>query len=401
MGSVPQSPRTAFRVLSDDVDRRVDRVVRRLLPRLPLSRLYQALREGDIRVNGARVTPATRTRVDDLIRVDPILAASGRSATGHRQPGQHAPPGTAPARPPPPRAAPAPPARPPPRGRPPPRPAPPVPVLYRDSHILIVDKPAGLAVHGEHDSVMTRLAARTLPRTQALSFAPAPVHQLDRVTSGALVVALTLAAARSWSAALRSGQVVKLYLAVAAGDLRTPAEGALWEDRLRYDRRTRRAWPDPAGAYARARVWAVARATGAAGARLAATLLLVRLHTGRRHQIRAQAAARRHALLGDIRYADGPHRGRAHRAAHHGPASGSTASGPGAGWPVLHAAAIGNDAAAHCAAVAAPLPSGACRAIERQFGPAAVRRARSAVARQLAGGSRDANAGHSGEFEHG
>ena len=378
MGSVPQSPRTAFRVLSDDVDRRVDRVVRRLLPRLPLSRLYQALREGDIRVNGARVTPATRTRVDDLIRVDPILAASGRSATGHRQPGRHAPPGTAPA-----------------------RPAPPVPVLYRDSHILIVDKPAGLAVHGEHDSVMTRLAARTLPRTQALSFAPAPVHQLDRVTSGALVVALTLAAARSWSAALRSGQVVKLYLAVAAGDLRTPPEGALWEDRLRYDRRTRRARPDPAGAYARARVWAVARATGAAGARLAATLLLVRLHTGRRHQIRAQAAARRHALLGDIRYADGPHRGRAHRAAHHGSANGSTASGPGAGWPVLHAAAIGNDAAAHGAAVAAPLPSGACRAIERQFGPAAVRRARSAVARQLAGGSRDANAGHSGEFEHG
>ena len=387
MGSVPQSPRTAFRVLSDDVDRRVDRVVRRLLPRLPLSRLYQALREGDIRVNGARVTPATRTRVDDLIRVDPDLAASGRSASGHPQPGRQAPPGTAPA-----------------------RPVPPVPVLYRDSHILIVDKPAGLAVHGEHDSVMTRLAARTLPRTQALSFAPAPVHQLDRVTSGALVVALTLAAARSWSAALQSGQVVKLYLAVAAGNLRTPPEGALWEDRLRYDRRTRRARADPAGAYARARVWAVARATGTAGARLAATLLLVRLHTGRRHQIRAQAAARRHALLGDVRYADGPHRGRAHRGgadgsarhgAAHGPAHGGPASGPGAGWPVLHAAAIGNDAAAHGAAVVAPLPSGARRAIERQFGPAAVRRARSAVARQLAGGSRDAGAGgHSGEFEH-
>ena len=390
MGSVPQSPRTAFRVLSDDADRRVDRVVRRLLPRLPLSRLYQALREGDIRVNGARVTPATRTRADDLIRVDPVLAASGRSVTGHPQQGRPAPPGTAPAHP--------------------ARPAPAVPVLYRDADILIVDKPAGLAVHGEHDSVMTRLAARTLPRTQALSFAPAPVHQLDRVTSGALVVALTLAAARSWSAALQSGQVVKLYLAVAAGDLRTPPEGTLWEDRLRYDRRTRRARSDPAGADARARVWAVARATGAAGARPAATLLLVRLLTGRRHQIRAQAAARRHALLGDTRYADGPHRGRAHRGgadgfarhgAAHGPAHGGPASGPGAGWPVLHAAAIGYDAAEHGAAVVAPLPSGARRTIERRFGAAAVRRARSAVARQLAGGSRDADAGHSGEFEHG
>lgn len=53
---------------ADDVDRRVDRVVRRLLPRVPLTRLYQALREGEIRVNGARVAPATRTRAADLIR---------------------------------------------------------------------------------------------------------------------------------------------------------------------------------------------------------------------------------------------------------------------------------------------------------------------------------------------
>lgn len=376
-------------MLTDDVDRRVDRVVRRLLPHLPLARLYQALREGDIRVNGARVTPATRTRPDDLIRVDPALAASGGAApagdgrtpderSAHRRP--------APAR----------------------RPRPALPVLYRDADIVVLDKPAGLAVHGEDDSVMARLAEGALPRRPALSFTPAPVHQLDRLTSGALVVALTLAAARSWSAALRSGRVLKLYLAAVAGDVRTPAGGARWEDRLIYDRRARRALPDPAGAHARARVWAVARTAGAHAARASATLLLVRLHTGRRHQIRAQAAARGHALLGDGRYAPSPHRDIVHReradgctrhrsarrdGARHGQADGS-----GAGWPLLHAAAIGNDTRGHAVSVAAPLPAGARRAVERLFGRAAVHLAGAAVARQLA--AADARQG-AGEFARG
>ena len=374
MGSVTQSPRTAFRVLTDDVDRRVDRVVRRLLPRLPLSRLYQALREGDIRVNGARVTPATRTRTADLICVDRALAATGGAARPARG---------RPARGRPARGRPA-------TGRPA---APPLAVLYRDADILVVDKPAGLAVHGEDDSVMARLAQYPLPRRPALSFAAAPVHQLDRVTSGALVVALTLAAARSWSAALRSGMVVKLYLAVVAGDLRTPPGGAPWEDRLLYDRRVRRARGDPAGAIARARVWSVARAAGAPAARRPATLLLVRLHTGRRHQIRAQAAARGHALLGDLRYA----------AVARGAPRHATAAGRDAAWPLLHAAAIGSGELTHAGAIVAPLPARARLAIERHFGPGSARRAGAAVTRQL--GARPpaagAHSGSAGEFGHG
>ena len=353
-----------------------------MLPRLPLSRLYQALREGDIRVNGARVTPATRTRAADLIWVDRALAATGgvpRPTNGRPAHGR-----TASGRPDPRRQAPARPAR------------PALPVLYRDADILVVDKPAGLAVHGGEDSVMARLAELPLPRRPALSFTPAPVHQLDRVTSGALVVALTLAAARSWSAALHSGNVVKLYLALVAGDVRTPPGGAPWEDRLLYDRRTRRARSDAGGATARARVWTVARGAGTPRAQPAATLLLVRLYTGRRHQIRAQAAARGHALLGDVRYATAPHREFAHGSARRG-----AMAGPGAGWALLHAAAIRNDATAHAAAVVAPLPASARQAIERHFGPAAVRRARTAVTRQLGGrqpaaGARNGSAGELG-----
>ena len=373
---MPQSPRTAFRVLTDDVDRRVDRVVRRLLPRLPLSRLYQALREGDIRVNGARVTPATRTREADLIGVDPALAASGGAAPAG---GGRTPTGR-PAH-----------CRQPATGRP----APTLPVLYRDADILIVDKPAGLAVHGEADSVVAQLAQLVRPRRQALSFTPAPVHQLDRVTSGALVVALTLAAARSWSAALRSGDVVKLYLAAVAGHLRTPPGGSPWHDRLVYDRRARRARRDAGGAPARARVWTLACTAAAASVQPAATLLLVRLHTGRRHQIRTQAAARGHPLLGDTRYAAAPHHDSTYREfADRPPRHGRGATERfGAGWPLLHAAAIRNDTPGHAASAVAPLPPGARRALERHFGRAAVHRAGAAVARRLARGRPPATAG--------
>ncbi len=307
------------------------------MPQLPLSRLYQALREGDIRVNGARVTPATRTRASDLISVDRALAASGSAP----RPARRHPVGTA------------------------------LPVLYRDAGTLVVNKPAGLAVHGEDDSVMARLAGSAAAHRAALSFTPAPVHQLDRITSGALVVALTLAAARSWSVALRQGSVVKLYLALVAGDVRTPPDGAPWEDCLVYDRHTRRARRDAAGVPARARVWALARdAAGAPAAVPAATLLLVRLYTGRRHQIRAQAACRGHALLGDTRYAP--------RSARHGAARPRRA-----GPPLLHAAAIGCPALAPCGPIVAPLPEGARKAIERRFGAGAVHRATAAVTRRV------------------
>ena len=320
----------------DDVDRRVDRVVRRLLPRVPLARLYQALREGDIRVNGARVAPATRTRAADLIVVRAALAREGAAAQPDRAPAA--------------------------THRPPPTPLPAPPILYRGGGVMVVAKPAGLAVHGPDDSVMARLQGELAPPQAALSYAPAPAHQLDRLTSGALVIAETLAAARHWALALRRGRVLKLYLAVVAGHVAPALAGVTWTDTLSYDPRRRRARAHPGGRPARARVWVVAEAADGPPA----TLLLVQPLTGRRHQIRAQAARRGHPLLGDARYGGAPRAG---------------------GRPLLHAAAVRNDLAAGGPAVLAPLAGGARRALERRFGSGAARRAAAAVALRLRRGA--------------
>ena len=330
MTSLPQSSHAAFLVHADDVDRRVDRVVRRLLPRLPLSRLYQALREGDIRVNGSRVAPATRTRTADLIWVHRRLAPDRSTLR----------PPAAPERPAARQAGAAP------------------RILYRAHGAVVVDKPAGLAVHGEADSVMARLRRELAPTHAALSFAPAPAHQLDRITSGALVIAESLAAARQWSAALRTGRILKLYLAVVAGELPPADDATPWTDTLSYDRRRHRAATVADGRPARARVWALART----GSGIPATLLLVQLLTGRRHQIRAQAALRGHPLLGDSRYGG---------------------AAPAGERPLLHAAAIRNDLHPPGAPVLAPLPDAARQAIDRRFGGGTAGRAESAVAARL------------------
>lgn len=219
-------------------------------------------------------------------------------------------------------------------------------------------KPAGLAVHGDGDSVMSRLGRELAPRHAALSFAPAPVHQLDRITSGVLVIAERLEAARQWSLALRSGQVLKLYLAVVAGIVLPDPAGTTWTDSLRYDRRQRRAWADDGGRTARTRVWELART----GADTPATLLLMQLLTGRRHQIRAQAALRGHPLLGDARYGAAQ-------------AAGSQ--------PLLHAAAIRNHRQVPAVPVVAPLPPAARLALDRRFGGGTARRAESAVQTHL------------------
>ena len=172
------------------------------------------------------------------------------------------------------------------------------------------------------------------------------------------MIAERLEAARQWSLALRSGQVLKLYLAVVAGTALPDLAGTTWTDRLRYDRRQRRTWADDDGRTARTRVWELART----GADTPAALLLMQLLTGRRHQIRAQAALRGHPLLGDARYG---------------------AADPGGSQTLLHAAAIRNDLPGRAVQVVAPLPPAARLALDRRFGGGTARRAEAAVQTHL------------------
>jgi 23S rRNA pseudouridine1911/1915/1917 synthase len=165
----------------------------------------------------------------------------------------------------------------------------PLAVLFRDSSLAVIDKPAGLAV----DEDLLPLAARELAPAGGRAW-PRVVHRLDRGTSGCLVLALTQAASQGLLRALGQGQWEKTYLAVVQGD---PPDSAALDTAYGPDPRDRRRFTSRIQTPRRARLtYAVLR-------RLAgACLLRVQLGTGRTHQIRVQLSEAGFPVLGDEVY---------------------------------------------------------------------------------------------------
>jgi 23S rRNA pseudouridine955/2504/2580 synthase len=167
-------------------------------------------------------------------------------------------------------------------------------ILYEDDRLLVLNKPAGMAVHGGsglgYGVIETLRALR--PKAPYLEL----VHRLDRATSGCLMVAKRRSELRVLHDLLRNGGVEKRYLLLAQGDWSQGPfriDAALRKNQVRGGERIVRV--DPEGKTALTKFRFLEAYPGA-------SLMEAELKTGRTHQIRVHAAHAGHPLAGDEKY---------------------------------------------------------------------------------------------------
>lgn len=240
---------------------RLDNFLIRELKGVPKSRIYRILRKGEVRVNGGRAKPEYRLEEGDRVRLPPIRMAPAPS----RSPGENY------------RWL---------EER----------VLYEDDDLLVIDKPAGMAVHSGSGigSGLIEALRSVRPEGTVLEL----VHRLDRGTSGCLLLAKTRAALNSLHQQMREGGMDKRYVALVRGRWRGRGKivrTVLEKGRLQSGERMVRVSEEgqeaeshftPRHSYAHE------------------TLVEIRLMTGRTHQARVHAAHLGHPIAGDDKYGD-------------------------------------------------------------------------------------------------
>ena len=266
----------------DDDGRRLDRILRKALRDLPLSAIHRLLRKGTVLVDGKTASADTRIGTGQIITIPEYNhGVTRRKEEKSNQNSVKL------------------------RGEKFELPE----ILYEGEGLLILNKPAGLAVHGRgslEDMVLDYLKPKLPP---SLSFRPGPLHRLDKPSSGAIVFSTNLRGARFFSALMRQRKIKKSYLALVEGVIK---KDEVWQDELARDQDLKKTFTNDSKGRLREgeTKTALTRVSPLAGnsacLQAGSTLILAEIETGRTHQIRAQAAARGHPLLGDKKYGGKP-----------------------------------------------------------------------------------------------
>ena len=244
----------------EDVGQRIDNYLLRTLKGVPRQYVYRILRRGEVRVNGGRIKASYRLHLNDRLRIPPTRARQELPVEYSADIAETL------------KAS----------------------VIFEDGDFLILNKPAGIAVHGG-SSIRSGIVEilRDVYANPRLEL----VHRLDRDTSGCLALAKKRSALQLAQTAFRERRVKKIYELYVHGHWpRSKRVVQLKLERYETSWGERRVRISAAGAQARTDFEVLERA-GAHATRLQATL-----HTGRTHQIRVHTSASGHGIMGDDKY---------------------------------------------------------------------------------------------------
>ena len=242
---------------------RLDNFLFKQLGSVPRTRIYRIIRKGEVRVNKKRCKPEYKLQIGDQVRIPPLRLSEDADAAAKpsprllRQLHQS--------------------------------------ILYENPHIIIIDKPAGLAVHsgsGIRYGVID--AMQRLRPDDDIEL----VHRLDRDTSGCLMLARHRQSLLSMQTMLRDNSLRKLYCAVVKGSWpRELVEIDLALQKYHLPNGERRVRVDASGKAALSRVQVLRSGTQY-------SVIQVELVSGRTHQIRVHCQSQGHEIAGDDKYGD-------------------------------------------------------------------------------------------------
>ncbi len=247
---------------------RLDNFLLKVLKGVPKTHVYRVIRAGEVRVNKGRAQADTRLELGDQVRVPPVRLPERCSQTQAPVPARE------------------------------------FPVVYEDDHLIAINKPAGVAVHGGSGvsfGVIEQLR-QARPQAKFLEL----VHRLDKETSGLLLIAKKRSALNALQDQFRDRETGKTYAALVWGAwpkgqtvIDVPLLKFVGADGERWVRAVSSSH-DPGAEQAKRSISLVKLAEGLPGF----SLVDVTIKTGRTHQIRVHLAQAGHAIVGDPKYGD-------------------------------------------------------------------------------------------------
>lgn len=261
----PPSSVAYVEVGDGDAGQRIDNFLLKVLKRVPKSHVYRILRRGEVRVNGGRAKPEYRIKAGDRVRVPPIrMAVEDAPGPGPSQSLQRLLTGS---------------------------------ILHEDRELLVLNKPAGVAVHGGSGQTFGVIEALRVARPELRDLEL--VHRLDKETSGCLMLAKKRSVLRELHGMFREREMDKEYLALVHGRWTLGPKHITLSLVTHQRQGGERVVRVDAEGQAASSKFRPARFFGKL-----ATLMEVSIGTGRTHQIRVHAQAAGHPIAGDDKYGD-------------------------------------------------------------------------------------------------